>query len=467
MALTPLMEKRLRRAFNARRIAVVGASPDQLSIGMGPMHNLLSSGFEGEVFPVNPKYTEVLGCKCYPDLESINPPPDLAVLMLNQHLAVEMAERAARHGVGAVTIVVGGFGEVGVDGESLHQRLKEIAQRYEMPVIGPNTLGFCCFRSGQNGIFWHFSPLPGKIALLSQSGGVGLTIAYCLQSLHCGLSHFVGVGNRTVVDFSDYLQILRDDSEIAVFVLFIEGVDCPRALYESLKAAALSRPVVVYKAGKNEVVSRATATHTGALTGDYQLYKSMFRQAGALEVSSCQDAAIAAKALSMAPAPAGNRLCALTFTAGPCIVAMDKLVDYGWELPELDLESRKKILSIIGENTPVEIQNPVDLTGPGFIPKNYISVLETVLRDDYDAYLLVWSFTPLIRMPAIELEMLIKKYAEKSVVLVVMGSPMETAPYVEKLASRGICVYATPEDGALALNALISRRRFLKRENSN
>lgn len=466
MALSPLMEMRLRRAFNAKRIAVVGASPEQISIGMGPMHNLLSSGFEGEVFPVNPKYAHVLGRKCYPDLESIDPPPDLAVLMLNQHLAVEMAERAARHGVGAVTIVVGGFGEIGVDGESLHQRLKEIAQHYEMPVIGPNTLGFCSFRNGQNGIFWHLAPSPGKIAVLSQSGGVGLTIAYCLQGVHCGLSHFVGVGNRTVIDFGDYLHILGDDPDIGVFVLFIEGVDCPRSLFESLKKSALRRPVVVYKAGKNEVVSRATATHTGALTGEYRLYKSMFKQAGALEVHSCHDAAVAAKALAIAPLPSGNRLCALTFTAGPCIVAMDKLVESGWELADLAPESRKTILSVIGENTPVEIQNPVDLTGPGFMPKNYVPVLETVLRDNFDAYLLVWSFTPLIRMPTIELEMLIKKYAGKSVVLVVLGSPQETAPYLEKLASSGICVYETPEDGALALNALISRRRFLNREGS-
>jgi acyl-CoA synthetase (NDP forming) len=464
MALSPLMEDRLKRAFSARRIAIVGASQEQVSIGMGPIYNLLSSRFEGEVFPVNPRYDQVLGHKCYPDLESIDPPPDLAILMLNQHLAVEMCERAAKHGISAVTIVVGGFGEAGSDGEVLNERLKKIARTYEMPIIGPNTLGFCCFQHGLNGIFWQFDPEPGRIAILTQSGGVGLTITHCLQSLHCGLSHFIGVGNRTVLDFEDYLQILRDNDEVGVFLLFIEGVADPRALYDAMTSSARLKPLIVYKAGKNEAVSKATATHTGSMTGEYRLYRAMFKQAGAIEVESSWDAAVAAKALSMVEIPQGPRLCALTFTAGPCIVAMDRLIGHGWKLPDLSTAIKEKVVSIIGEKTPVEIQNPVDLTGPGFLPKTYVPVLETVLQENFDAYLLVWSYTRHIRMPVIELEALIKRFPEKSVVVAILGNPAETAPYTKELTARGICTYTTPEDGAVGLNALLSRHSFLKRE---
>ena len=467
MSLSPLMEDRLKRAFDARRIAIVGASPEQVSIGMGPIYNLLSSRFEGEVFPVNPRYDQILGHKCYPDLESINPAPDLAILMLNQHSALEMTERAAKHGVAAVTIVVGGFGEVGANGSVLNEQLKLISLKYEMPIIGPNTLGFCCFQHGLNGIFWHFDPEPGSIAILTQSGGVGLTIGHCLQDLHCGLSHFIGVGNRTVLDFEDYLHILRDHDEVHVFLLFIEGVADPRALYEAMRSTARAKPLVVYKAGKNEAVSKATATHTGSMAGEYRLYHAMFKQAGAIEVNSSRDAATAAKALSMVKIPRGNRLCALTFTAGPCIIAMDRLIAHGWELPDLSAETRAKVMSIIGEKTPVEIQNPVDLTGPGFLPKNYVPVLQTVLQEDFDAYLLVWSYTPLIRVPVIELETLVGKSPYKSVIAVILGNPAETAPYVKELTTGGICVYTTPEDGAVALNALLSRHNFMKREECN
>jgi acyl-CoA synthetase (NDP forming) len=464
MSLSPRMLEKLKRALNARRVAVVGASQEQLSVGMGPIHNLLNAPFQGEVMPVNPRYGELLGRKCYPDLESIDPPPDLAILLLNQHMALEMAERAGKLGVAAVTIVAGGFREVRSGGEALNERLLEVARQYEMPVIGPNTLGFSSFHPGLHGIFWHLDAQPGPVAILSQSGGVGLTMGYALRGLHCGLSHFIGVGNRTVLDFPDYLQALRDDAKAETFLLFIEGVDNPRDLYEALKETALQKPVVVYKAGKNEGVSKATATHTGSLTGEYRLYQSMFRQAGAFEAQSAFDAAVAAKALSMLPAPRGARLCALTFTAGPCIVAMDRLLSSGWELPDLSRQAKEKIVSLIGEKTPVEIQNPVDLTGPGFLPKVYVPVLQTVLEEDFDAYLLVWNYNPLIRVPMEEFDHLTKQYRDKPVVLVLLAHQMEAAPYLAAFQSKGVCTYLTPEDGATALNALLARHQFLKRE---
>ena len=464
MPLSPLMLERLKRALNARRVALVGASQEQLSVGMGPIHNLLNASFQGEVMPVNPRYAEILGLKCYPSLEAIDPPPDLAVLLLNHHAALEMAETAAKIGVPAVTIVAGGFREVRSGGEALDKRLLEVAARYEMVVIGPNTLGFSSFHHGLHGIFWHLDARPGPVAILSQSGGVGLSIGQALQSLHCGLSHFIGLGNRTVVDFADYLEALRDDPNAETFVLFIEGVEQPRSLYEALKKTARQKPVVVYKAGKNKEVSRATATHTGSLSGEYRLYRGMFRQAGAFEAQSAFDAAVAAKALSMLRVPRSSSLCALTFTAGPCIVAMDKLLGAGWELPDLSPETKAKIGSIIGEKTPVDLQNPVDLTGPGFLPQIYARVLETILKEDFEAYLVVWNYNPLIRVPIIELENLLKKYADKIVVFVFMANPIEAEPYLATLHSKGICAYLMPEDGATALNALLFRHQFLKRQ---
>lgn len=463
MSLTSAMQEKLKRALNARRVAIVGASPEQLSVGMGPLYNILSARFGGEVLPVNPKYAEILGQKCYPDLESIDPPPDLAILLLNQNMALEMAERAAKLGISAVSIVAGGFREVRSGGEALNERLEQLAGSSEMPVIGPNTLGFSTFEHGLHGIFWHMAASAGPVAIISQSGGVGLTMGYSLRGMNCGLSHFIGVGNRTVIDFPDYIEALKDDPNARTFLLFIEGVENPRALYEAIKETAPTKPVVVYKAGKHEEVSKATATHTGSLAGEYRLYRAMFKQAGAYEAESSWEAAVAAKALSMLSPPRGSRLCALTFTAGPCIVAMDKLVESGWELPDLRPEAKTRVVSIIGEKTPVEIQNPVDLTGPGFLPKNYVPVLETVLKEDFDAYLIIWNYNPHIRVPLIEMAELVKRYPDKTVVIVFLANQAEAAPYMADFASRGMCAYLTPEDGATALNALLFRHRFLER----
>jgi len=460
MPISEVMKGKLKKALNAGRIAIVGASPEQLSVGIGPFYNLLTASFQGEVIPVNPKYEKILGCKCFPDLESIQPPPELAILLLNQHLAVEMAERAAKHGVQAVTIVAGGFKEVKEGGIELEERLRQLAEDYQMPIIGPNTLGFSSFHRGLHGIFWHLEAFPGPVAIISQSGGVGLTIANCLHSLECGISHFIGAGNCSVVDFEDYLDALSEQPEATTICLFLEGLKNPRGFYECARRLTRSKPVVAYKAGKHEEVTRATVTHTGSLAGEYRYYQAMFRQAGILEATSTWEAAVMAKALSMLQPPIGNRLCALTFTAGPSIVAMDRLLTYGWELPDLSASAKGQIRSIIGEKTPVELQNPVDLTGPGFLPHPYARVLDVLLEEPFDAYLLVWSYNQLIRVPVAELEDF-RRSTNKPVVLVLLASMNEAKPYLQDLSARGICTYLTPEDGAAALNALLARSRFL------
>jgi acyl-CoA synthetase (NDP forming) len=460
MPISEVMKGKLKRALDASRVAIVGASPEQLSVGIGPFHNLLTASFQGEVIPVNPKYEKILGCKCFPDLESIYPPPELAILLLNQYLAVEMAERAAKHGVQAVTIVAGGFKEFKQGGKELEEQLRQLAEDYQMPIIGPNSLGFSSFHKGLHGIFWHLDTLPGPVAIVSQSGGVGLSIAQCLRSLECGLSHFIGTGNCTVVDFEDYLDVLSEQPEVKTICLFVEGLKNPLGFYECARRLTRSKPVVAYKAGKHEEVARATVTHTGSLAGEYRYYQAMFRQAGILEAASAWEAAAMAKGLSMLQPPMGNRLCALTFTAGPSIVAMDRLLAYGWELPDLSQGAKGQIRSIIGEKTPVELQNPVDLTGPGFLPHPYARVLDVLLEEPFDAYLLVWSYNPLIRVPVAELEGF-RRSTNKPVVVVLLSSLNEGEPYMQALSARGICTYLTPEDGATALNALLARSRFL------
>ncbi len=463
--LSKIMMTKLREALNPGSVAIVGASVDQVSVGLGPVHNLALSSFRGKIFPVNPKYDNVLGLKCYPDLASIGEPVDVVIILLNQYAALDVLEEAGRLGAKAAVIVAGGFREVDKDGRALESRLSNISQSYRIPVIGPNTLGFSSFHAGFHSIFWHFDTLVGNVAVISQSGGVGLTIASCLRTLFCGLSHFVGVGNGAVAGFPDYLKVLMDDPRVRVFSLFVEGLENAREFYDTAKEITVTKPVVVYKAGKNEEVTRATLTHTGSLTGEYELYKAMFKQAGVIEVSSAWEAAVASKALSTLKLPEGNRVCAMTFTAGPSIVAMDRLLEGGWRFPELTGSAKKKIRSVIGEKTPVQLQNPIDLTGPGFLPHVYNGVLDVLSREPFDAFFLVWSFNKLIRIPIAEIEKFAKT-AGKPVVLVMIANQYEAAPYLEELARRGICCFLTPEDGACALNVLLQRHRMLQRSRS-
>lgn len=461
MPLTPLMKARLRRALVAKRIAVVGATQHEHPVGMGPIYNLLASSYQGEVIPVNPKYDQILGRKCYPDLESVTPPPELAIILLNHQMAVEMTEKAAKLGVQAVVIVTGGFKETGAEGKALEERLKKISFEYEMPVIGPNTLGISSFHEGLHGIFWHLKALCGNVALISQSGGVGLALANNLRNLECGLSHFIGVGNCSVVRFVDFMDAIKADPRVKTFCLFIEGLENPREFYREATSITPHKPIVAYKAGKREEVSASTATHTGALTGEYALYRAMFRQAGIIEAGTAREAAVISKALSMLRPPGGSRLCILTYTAGPAIVAMDRLLEADWVIPDLESGTRQKVLATIGEKTPVLLQNPVDLTGPGFVPHIYTQVLKQLLEEPFDAYLVVWSYNPVVRIPIAELEAF-NKETRKPLVFVLLASEPEIRPCLQDLQSRGICTYLTPEDGAVALNALLERRRYLE-----
>ena len=460
--LSHVMMEKLRRALNPESIAIVGSSVDQVSVGIGPVLNLVSNSFNGKIFPVNPKFRDVLGLKCYSDLVSIGEPLDLVIILLNQFAAIDVLEEAGRLGAQGAVIVAGGFKEVDENGKALEEKLRSISLRYEIPVIGPNTLGFSSFHKGCHGIFWHFDTFPGKVAVISQSGGVGLTIACSLRTMASGLSHFVGVGNGAVVGFSDYLEALSEDPNVETFCLFVEGLVGAREFYDTVCEINRKKPIVVYKAGKNEEVSRATLTHTGSLTGEYDLYRAMFKQAGLVEVGSAWEAAVVSKALSMLNEPAGNRVCAMTFTAGPAIVAMDRLLDAGWILPDISASAKEGIRAVIGEKTPVELQNPIDLTGPGFLPQNYAEVLEVLADEPFDAFFLVWSFNALIRVPVPEIERFTKTVG-KPVVVVLLANQYEAQTYIREMSRRGICCYLTPEDGAIALNALLRRYQMLNR----
>jgi acetyltransferase len=190
----------------------------------------------------------------------------------------------------------------------------------------------------------------------------------------------------------------------------------------------------------------------------------MFEQAGALEAESSHDAAVMSKALSMAPLPKSNRLAIMTFTAGPSIVAMDRVVEAGWNLAPLSDNLRGKVRRIIGEKTPVDLQNPLDLTGPGFIPQTYGAVMEQVLNEDFDAYLFIWGINPLIRTPVVEWKILKDRHPDKSLVFVLIAHAEEGIPLLREMNRLGLCCYLTPEDGALALNTLLRRKTLKERQ---
>ncbi len=449
--------------FSPSSIALVGVRQGQLNVGFAALWNLIHHSYEGRIYPINPRLKELMGLPCYPSLQDLPEVPELVMILVGHERAVAVLEDCGRQGIKNAIIVAGGYKEY-KSGRELEKSIKKICQRYSIKLLGPNTLGFANVKGNVWPFFWHMKTKPGSIALVSQSGGVGLTIAHLLYEEGVGLSKWIGVGNRTVLEFADYMDYLSTDKDTKTLGLFVEGTEDGKRFYQTSQCLASIKPVAVYKVGETEEVDRAARTHTGSMAGSKAIYSAAFRQSGLVEASSPRELAIILKALDMLPLPQGNSLCLLTFTAGPSIVALDKLLQYGWKVPSLRKETIGQIYRIIGEKTPVDIDNPVDMTGPGFLPEIYAPVARILLREPFDAALFLWGYNRAIRAPVDELIMM-RRETKKPVVVVLLGVRSEIAEEIEMLQGAGIPVYITPEDGALALGALLQRKRIMEKKN--
>jgi len=449
----------MRTLFNPKSIALIGASQGQTTVGFNAILSLVKHGYKGEIYPVNPKYKEILGIPCYPSLRELPRTPELAMILVNHIKAVEVLNECGALGIKNAVIVAGGYKEY-KKGKDLEEKIKDICKKYSIKLVGPNTLGFANVKENVWPFFWHMKTKPGSVALVSQSGGIGLTVAHLLYEEGIGLSKWIGVGNRTVLEFADYLDYLVTDEDTKTVGIFIEGTDDGRRLYEAACRLAKVKPVAVYKVGESQEVNLVALTHTGSLAGNNAIYSGVFKQAGVVETSSPRELAIALKALDMLSLPEGDKLCVLTFTAGPSIVALDKLISYRWRLPQLKEEIKRKIYRIIGEGTPVDITNPVDMTGPGFLPEVYIPVARVLINEPFDAYLFIWSYNKNIRVPVEELISL-RSQNPKPIVMVLLGAKEEVSDEIKRLQEAKIPVFTTPEEGAFALKVLLERKRML------
>jgi len=240
--------------FNPSSIALIGVREGQLSVGFNALRNLVRHGYPGRIYPVNPRLTEIMGLRCFTSLRHLPEVPDLAMILVGHERAVDILEECGAMGIRNAVIVAGGYKEY-QGGKKLEKRIKEVCKRYSIKLVGPNTLGFANVKGQVWPFFWYMNTRPGSIALISQSGGVGLTIAHLLYEEGMGLSKWVGVGNRTVLEFADFLEYLMEDGDTKTVGLFVEGTEDGRRLYNAARRISPLKPVVVYKVGETMQVS--------------------------------------------------------------------------------------------------------------------------------------------------------------------------------------------------------------------
>ncbi|HXT99987.1 MAG TPA: CoA-binding protein, partial [Polyangia bacterium] len=325
--------------FKPRAVAVIGASETPGSVGRTILANLVATSFGGAVYPVNPRRDSVLGLKSYPAIGAVPPPIDLAVIVTPAATVPDIVRQCADAAVPAALIISAGFRETGAAGAELETRILAEARRGGMRVVGPNCLGVMNPCSGLNATFAAGMARTGRVAFLSQSGALLTAILDWSVAEEVGFSAFVSTGSMLDVGWGDLIDYFGNDPATRAIVIYMESIGDARAFLSAAREVALTKPIVVIKAGRSEAASRAATSHTGALTGSDEVLDAAFRRAGVLRVNSIEEVFDLAELLGKQPRPIGRRLTIVTNAGGPGVLATDALVAGGGELAELSPES--------------------------------------------------------------------------------------------------------------------------------
>jgi len=379
------MRTDLERFFNPGSIAIIGASQDFMTISGQPLKHLQSHHYQGRLYPVNPRYQEVAGVKCYPALAALSETPDLVLILVNAARVADMLKQCGEKGVPYVIIFSSGFSEMGGEGVKLQRQLAEIASRYEIGVIGPNCQGMM---NVADGVFAGFGSVfftdyePGRVSMVSQSGGFGFSVMN-LSSKDGGLPfrQMVTTGNEIGVSTLEFMDYFIRDPHTDIIAGYLEGAkDAWRLPEIGQKALAAGKPILMWKVGNTEQGQKAAASHTANLGGAMALYKAAFRQNGIIQVEDIQDVVDYGRAFRNGRLPQGNRLAIITISGGAGILMTDECIGRGMRLADLAPETVAKLREFVPSFG--SINNPVDVTAAIFNDLTLINrTLQTIVDD--------------------------------------------------------------------------------------
>ncbi|HIH02972.1 MAG TPA: CoA-binding protein, partial [Methanoregulaceae archaeon] len=346
--------------FNPRSVAVIGASSDSRKMGYAVMHNLLQ--FPGQLYPVNNKRGDVQGLKAYQSVTEIPAPVDMAVVTVPANFVPKVVEECGQKGVPIVVIITAGFKEMGEQGRALEERVMAIAKGYGTRIIGPNCLGLIVPPRGLDTTYVHESPRPGSIAFISQSGAIINTVVDWSLAEEIGFSAVVSVGNQADLNFLDYLNWVRRDPRTKGVILYIEEIRDGRTFMKVVEEVSREKPVVAIKSGSSLKGQAAASSHTGSLSGSYDVYMEAFRRSGVIPVHTLTGAFQVAEMLASPKGyPRGRRAIVITNAGGFAVLSSDYAERYGVELVDLPQEVVEEMNGFLPDFW--NKGNPIDLLG--------------------------------------------------------------------------------------------------------
>jgi acetyl coenzyme A synthetase (ADP forming)-like protein len=437
-----------------KSIAIVGASTTPGKIGYTVIKNLKEAGFTGQVYPINPTATEILGYKAYPSVAEVKDSIDAAVIVVPAKYCLEVTEECGQKGVKALIIITSGFSEVG--NKELEDQMLATARRYGMCILGPNIVGTLSNSDKLNASFAPFLPLPGKATLISQSGALLIAIDACSYTRGVGFDKLISIGNMSDVDFADLITWLDEDENTACISLYIEGFKDGRAFIEAGRNA--HKPIIALKAGVSAHGAAAAASHTGSLAGAAKVYGAALQQAGAIQASDLDNLFDRTLALSLQPPMTGENLLVVTNGGGVGVLATDAAERYGVPLkfaPQDVQTELKKHMPEFGS-----AKNPVDLTGMAGYDWYYDSTLYSFAHPWVDGLAVLYCETamtdPQKIAEGIHKAIVDAGIKNKPVTVSFVGGE-RSAKAMTWLVNNGIPAYGAPD---LAINALAALREY-------
>ena len=438
--------------FEPKSIAVIGASADEGSVGHDIFKNLRTQGYQGEVFPINPKRDEILGEKAYPSVKDVS--VDLAIIVVPAKIVPIVLQECGDAGVQDIVIISAGFSEMHTkDGDALEQQVKDLATQYNLNVVGPNCLGIVRPSAKLNASFAVELPPKGGVALVSQSGATAVAVMDASESLGIGYSLVASIGNKAVLDESDFLEMAAADDETKVIGLYLENIkDGVRFLQSAMKVTP-TKPVVLLKSGVSTKGSEAASSHTGALAGSDAGIEALCKQSGIIRAKNSQEFLDLLEGLSTQPKLATPNVAIVTNAGGPGILGTDAAELAGLILPKLEEKLETKLRKHLPDAS--STSNPIDVIGDAGADR-YSAALDAI-GDSPNIDGLAVILTPQVMTPVEEVAQVIidwkKRYPLMPITTCFMGEDhVESARL--KLQEAGIPSLETPERALFVLSAL-------------
>ncbi|WP_461866244.1 acetate--CoA ligase alpha subunit [Thermococcus sp.] len=455
--------------FEPRSIAVIGASEKPGKIGYAIMKNLIEYGYEGKIYAVNVKGVEIkIGNRVFKSYKSILDVPDevdMAVIVVPAKFVPQVVDECGKKGVKVLPIITSGFGELGEEGKKVEEQIVETAHKYGMRILGPNIFGVVYTPNKINATFGPTDVMPGSLALISQSGALGIALMGWTILEKVGLSAVVSIGNKSDIDDADLLEYFKKDDNTKAILIYMEGVTDGRKFMETAKEVSKKKPIITIKAGRSERGAKAAASHTGSLAGADKIYDAAFKQSGVLRALTIGEAFDWARTLGNLPEPEGENVVILTNGGGIGVMATDAAEEEG-----LHLYDNLEELKVFANYMPPfgSYKNPVDLTGMAGA-ESYEGAIKAALEHPEMHSIAVLYCQTAVLDPRDLAKVVIREYNEsgrkKPLVVAIVGG-IEAKEAIDILNEKGIPAYPEPERAIKALSALYRWSRWKNKQKS-